>query len=82
MNIHEHQAKKILKEFGAPIAAGVAITNLDEAKSAMVWTNWYSTPVLKEFKAEASMYGAKVCAPKAPNSTALAPKNAMRYFMD
>jgi hypothetical protein len=48
----------------------------------MVWTNWYSTPVLKEFKAEASMYGAKVCAPKAPNSTALAPKNAMRYFMD
>ena len=35
MNIHEHQAKKILKEFGAPIAAGVAIRNLDEAKSAI-----------------------------------------------
>ena len=35
MNIHEHQAKKILKEFGAPIAAGVAITNLDEAESAI-----------------------------------------------
>ena len=35
MNIHEHQAKKILKEFGAPIAAGVAITNLDEAEGAI-----------------------------------------------
>ena len=54
----------------------------DEAKSATVWTNWYRTPVLKELKAEASMYGAKVCAPKAPNSTALAPKNAIRYFMN
>ena len=62
--------------------AQLGIALFDEAKSAMVWTNWYSTPVLKEFKAEASMYGAKVCAPKAPNSTALAPKNAMRYFMD
>lgn len=35
MNIHEHQAKKILKEFGAPIAAGVAITSLDEAERAI-----------------------------------------------
>ena len=35
MNIHEYQAKKILKDFGAPIAAGIAITNLDEAASAI-----------------------------------------------
>ena len=28
MNIHEHQAKTILKAFGAPVAAGVAITDL------------------------------------------------------
>ena len=54
----------------------------NEAKSATVWTNWYRTPVLKEFNAESSMNGAKVCAPRAPNSTAVAPKNAMRYFMD
>ena len=30
MNIHEYQAKKILKEFGAPISKGVVITSLDE----------------------------------------------------
>ena len=35
MNIHEHQAKKILQTFGAPIAAGVAITSLDQAESAI-----------------------------------------------
>ena len=30
MNIHEHQAKKILKEYGAPISNGIVITSLDE----------------------------------------------------
>ena len=25
MNIHEHQAKKLLKEFGAPVTNGVVI---------------------------------------------------------
>jgi succinyl-CoA synthetase beta subunit len=35
MNIHEHQAKKILQKFGAPIAAGVAITNLEQAEGAI-----------------------------------------------
>ena len=35
MNIHEHQAKQILKEFGAPIAKGVAITALDQAEAAV-----------------------------------------------
>jgi succinyl-CoA synthetase beta subunit len=30
MNIHEHQAKKILKEFGAPVSNGVVIFSLDE----------------------------------------------------
>ena len=32
MNIHEHQAKEILKEFGAPVSNGVVILSLDEIK--------------------------------------------------
>jgi succinyl-CoA synthetase beta subunit len=34
MNIHEHQAKELLKGFGAPVAAGVAIYSVDEAEAA------------------------------------------------
>tara|TARA_B100000674_G_scaffold141710_1_gene111451 strand:+ start:222 stop:1385 length:1164 start_codon:yes stop_codon:yes gene_type:complete len=30
MNIHEHQAKAILKEFGAPVSKGVAILSLEK----------------------------------------------------
>ena len=30
MNIHEHQAKEILKEFGAPVSKGVVVYSLDE----------------------------------------------------
>ena len=30
MNIHEHQAKEILKEFGAPVSKGVVIYSLNE----------------------------------------------------
>ena len=30
MNIHEHQAKKILKEFGAPVSNGIVIFSVDE----------------------------------------------------
>ena len=30
MNIHEHQAKEILKEFGAPVSNGIVIFSLDE----------------------------------------------------
>ena len=33
MNIHEHQAKEILKEFGAPVSNGVVIHSLDEIKN-------------------------------------------------
>ena len=29
MNIHEYQAKKILKEYGAPVSKGVPIYNLN-----------------------------------------------------
>ena len=32
MNIHEYQAKEILKEFGAPVSKGIVIFNLDELK--------------------------------------------------
>ncbi|RYE77625.1 MAG: ADP-forming succinate--CoA ligase subunit beta [Hyphomicrobiales bacterium] len=34
MNIHEYQAKQVLKSFGAPVAAGVAITSASEAEAA------------------------------------------------
>ena len=30
MNIHEHQAKEILKEFGAPVSKGVVVFSADE----------------------------------------------------
>ena len=29
MNIHEHQAKEILKEFGAPVSNGIVIFSLE-----------------------------------------------------
>ena len=32
MNIHEHQAKEILKEYGAPVSKGVVILSVDEIK--------------------------------------------------
>ena len=35
MNIHEYQAKEILKGFGAPVAAGVAITDPAQAEAAV-----------------------------------------------
>jgi len=33
MNIHEHQAKEILKEFGAPVSKGIVILSVDEIKN-------------------------------------------------
>ena len=33
MNIHEHQAKELLAEFGAPVSKGVVIYNIDEIDS-------------------------------------------------
>ena len=32
MNIHEHQAKEILREFGAPVSNGVVILSIDDIK--------------------------------------------------
>ena len=32
MNIHEHQAKEILKEFGAPVSNGVVVKSLNEIR--------------------------------------------------
>ncbi len=34
MNIHEYQAKELLKGYGAPVAEGIAITSADEARGA------------------------------------------------
>ncbi|MDO9441534.1 MAG: ADP-forming succinate--CoA ligase subunit beta [Beijerinckiaceae bacterium] len=34
MNIHEYQAKAVLKEFGVPVSRGVAVMNVNEAEAA------------------------------------------------
>src|SRR5690348_14880539 len=34
MNIHEYQAKAILKEFGAPVSRGIAVLSAEEAAAA------------------------------------------------
>src|SRR6476660_16852 len=36
MNIHEYQAKQVLKSYGAPVAEGVAILKVEEAEAAAV----------------------------------------------
>ncbi len=36
MNIHEHQAKAVLKEFGVPVSRGTAVYTPEEAKAAAV----------------------------------------------
>ncbi len=36
MNIHEHQAKEILKEYGAPVPNGIFVLSLDELKHKIV----------------------------------------------
>jgi succinyl-CoA synthetase beta subunit len=35
MNIHEYQAKQVLKSYGAPIAAGAPVTSVDEIEAAV-----------------------------------------------
>jgi succinyl-CoA synthetase beta subunit len=39
MNIHEYQAKAVLREFGVPVANGVAIFSADEAEKAAASLN-------------------------------------------
>ena len=39
MNIHEHQAKEVLKEFGAPVSNGVVIFKLDEVDKKLKLLN-------------------------------------------
>ena len=34
MNIHEYQAKQVLKGYGLPVADGVAVLNANEAEKA------------------------------------------------
>ena len=36
MNIHEHQAKEILKEFGAPVSKGVVIYSINEIREKIL----------------------------------------------
>ena len=33
MNIHEHQAKEIFKQFGVPVPNGVAVFSIDDIKN-------------------------------------------------
>ena len=35
MNIHEYQAKAVLKSFGAPVAEGVPVLSLDDVQKAV-----------------------------------------------
>ena len=35
MNIHEHQAKEILKDYGAPVSKGIVIFNINEVKKKL-----------------------------------------------
>ena len=39
MNIHEHQAKEILKEFGVPVSKGVPIFSIDEIREKISTLN-------------------------------------------
>ena len=48
MNIHEHQAKELLKEFGAPVSKGVVIFSLSEIDKKV-----------KELKSNKFMLGAE-----------------------
>ena len=50
MNIHEHQAKEILKEFGAPVSNGVVINSTDEIKEKISKLN------TKEFVLKAQIH--------------------------
>ena len=34
MNVHEYQAKALLREFGIPVPNGVPVFNLDDARRA------------------------------------------------
>jgi succinyl-CoA synthetase beta subunit len=36
MNIHEHQAKEILKEYGAPVSNGIVVFSLDKIKTEIL----------------------------------------------
>ena len=36
MNIHEHQAKKILMEFGAPVSKGIVILSGEDSKKEII----------------------------------------------
>ena len=42
MNIHEHQAKEILKEYGAPVSNGVVILSLDQIKEKNLSIKFWS----------------------------------------
>ena len=39
MNIHEHQAKEILKEFGAPVSNGFVVFSVDEIPKKIIKLN-------------------------------------------
>ena len=47
MNIHEYQAKKILKQYGAPTPKGVIVSGVDEIKNKIkkLKINEFSDPI-------------------------------------
>ena len=54
MNIHEYQAKDLLKEFGAPVPKGVAVHNIDEIKQRKFRSLWFRHLSCFIFKCSAS----------------------------
>ena len=55
MNIHEHQAKEILKEFGVPVSNGVVILSINEIKEQIKKLN------SKEFVLKAQIHAGGRC---------------------
>ena len=47
MNIHEHQAKELLKKFGAPVSKGVVIFSLKELKILLLKPKYMPEDVVK-----------------------------------
>ena len=53
MNIHEHQAKEILKKYGIIVPNGVAIFSVEEIDESLSPTLLYQTKICEELKVPA-----------------------------
>ena len=53
MNIHEHQAKEILREFGAPVTNGIVVYSVNEIKEKISKLNSKEFVLKAKFMQEA-----------------------------